>query len=337
MEQVFELVNVLLDRDRETKRRDLLIRTYKVIPLSSMAGILEFVPNTCPLRNWLDEATRRYKQPHEIDLSTAASKARATYGSWVKQRGHVPSMLIPAFRKLSPLVPAVMHHWFVEQHKLPIEWFKARLKYTRSAATTSIVGYSVGLGDRHTSNILIDNSTGELVHIDLGVAFGAGTILPVPERVPFRLTKNMVDGMGTSGTDGVFQRCSEETLRVLRKGKDVIMTILEVFRHDPLHSWAMSEYRAAKVQGQSNTGQEEASNDDLQNLIGNQHLGVNIALNVGSAEEQADRALGDVNSRLDPSLSVSATVSGLIAEARDVENLGSMYHGTSPLGSLQFG
>ena len=47
----------------------------------------------------------------------------------------------------------------------------------------------------------------------------------------------MVDGMGYSGTDGVFQRCAEETLRVLRERSDVIMTVLEVFKHDPLHSW----------------------------------------------------------------------------------------------------
>jgi ataxia telangiectasia mutated family protein len=61
--------------------------------------------------------------------------------------------------------------------------------------------------------------------------------LPIPERVPFRLTGDMVDGLGISGVQGVFQRCSEETLRVLRVGSDVIMTVLEVFKHDPLHSW----------------------------------------------------------------------------------------------------
>ena len=51
------------------------------------------------------------------------------------------------------------------------------------------------------------------------------------------MTRDMVDGMGYSGTQGVFQRCAEETLRVLRERSDVIMTVLEVFKHDPLHSW----------------------------------------------------------------------------------------------------
>lgn len=51
------------------------------------------------------------------------------------------------------------------------------------------------------------------------------------------MTADMVDGMGTCGTRGVFQRCAEETLRVLRDGSETIMTVLEVFKHDPLLRW----------------------------------------------------------------------------------------------------
>lgn len=95
------------------------------------------------------------------------------------------------------------------------------------------VGYILGLGDRHVQNILIDEQTAELVHIDLGkwkdkriyfsfcsfffffniylifilgVAFEQGKILPTPETVPFRLTRDIVDGMGITGVEGVFRR-----------------------------------------------------------------------------------------------------------------------------------
>jgi ataxia telangiectasia mutated family protein len=64
-----------------------------------------------------------------------------------------------------------MRHFFTEAHKLPTAWFDMRLNYQRSVATTSIVGHVLGLGDRHLSNILIHNMTGEVVHIDLGIAF----------------------------------------------------------------------------------------------------------------------------------------------------------------------
>lgn len=64
-----------------------------------------------------------------------------------------------------------------------------------------------------------------------------GRILPVPEVVPFRLTRDIVDGMGITKTEGVFRRCCEFTLEVLRNEAYNITTILDVLRYDPLYSW----------------------------------------------------------------------------------------------------
>lgn len=79
--------------------------------------------------------------------------------------------LLEVYHETRSQVKPVMRHYFTEKNKSPVTWFAMRLKYTRSVATTSIVGHILGLGDRHTSNILLDNSTGEVVHIDLGIAF----------------------------------------------------------------------------------------------------------------------------------------------------------------------
>lgn len=59
MEQVFDLVNVVLRRDRETRKRKLNIRGYNVIPLAAQAGVLEFVRNTTPLNDWIRPAHQR--------------------------------------------------------------------------------------------------------------------------------------------------------------------------------------------------------------------------------------------------------------------------------------
>lgn len=61
------------------------------------------------------------------------------------------------------------------------------------------------------------------------------------------MTADMVDGMGTTGTQGVFQRCAEETLRVLREDSEVILTVLEVFKYDPLHSWCVASFFPPRI------------------------------------------------------------------------------------------
>lgn len=66
-----------------------------------------------------------------------------------------------------------------------------------------------------------------------------GGDLTIPERVPFRLTNDMIDGLGSFGVDGVFKRCCEQTLRLLREKSYLILAVLEVFKHDPLQKWCV--------------------------------------------------------------------------------------------------
>lgn len=88
-----------------------------------------------------------------------------------KSRKTMMDSLRDKYLELRKQIRPVMRHYFTEKHKIPMSWFSMRLNYTRSVATTSIVGHILGLGDRHCSNILLDNVTGEVVHIDLGIAF----------------------------------------------------------------------------------------------------------------------------------------------------------------------
>lgn len=136
-------------------------------------------------------------------------------------------------------------------------WFERRLAYTNSVATTSMIGYIMGIGDRHVSNILIDKSTAELVHIDFGIAFEQGKCLPTPEQVPFRLTRDIVAPFGVSGVDGVFRKTCEKTMQVLRQNKTMIITTLEVLLHDPLYTWALSNKEAVRRQGVGTQTEDE--------------------------------------------------------------------------------
>ena len=99
------------------------------------------------------------------------TEASALLSSVRKEGGNQTSLLLKAFVDIQKRFKPVMRHFFTELHKAPTAWFAIRLNYARSVATTSIVGHVLGLGDRHTSNILMDNTSGEVVHIDLGIAF----------------------------------------------------------------------------------------------------------------------------------------------------------------------
>jgi serine/threonine-protein kinase ATR len=136
-----------------------------------------------------------------------------------------------------PSVPAIQHEWFIETFPEPTAWLASRLAYTRTSAVISMVGFILGLGDRHCENILLDSRTGDAIHVDFNCLFDKGKKLQVPERVPFRLTQNVVDGFGVTGVEGVYRIACELTMQLLRDNRECLMTVLEAFIHDPLVEW----------------------------------------------------------------------------------------------------
>jgi ataxia telangiectasia mutated family protein len=214
-----------------------------------------------------------------------------------------------------------MRYFFFERFPDPDVWFERRLAYTRSTAAMSILGYVIGLGDRHLHNILLDYVTGEVVHIDLGVCFEAGRVLPIPEVVPFRLTRDLVDGMGYTRTEGVYRRCCEFTLEALREERESIMTLLNVLRYDPLYSWTVSAAKAKRLQEADDVPDRAV---DEANMMEQQ------ASRKGDDEMgEAGRALAVVEKKLSKTLSKEATVSELIAQATDERNLALLFAGWS--------
>ncbi|KAI9227707.1 MAG: kinase-like domain-containing protein [Piptocephalis tieghemiana] len=251
MQQVFEAANTLL---RQTGGRGVggggngngngeviraRMRTYRVIPLSGMTGVIEWIGGTQPLGDILTLAHRRYR-PGDWD----AMKCRK-HLAMAHARTGIQGVegCRQAFREIQEHFQPVFGRWMLDRAGGAQEWVGARRQYVSSVATSSILGMILGLGDRHVQNILLDVSTAEVVHIDLGVAFENGLLLQTPERVPFRLTGDMVDGMGKGGgggkgkVSGAFRREAQVALGAFRRGKSVLMAILDVLCHDPLYQW----------------------------------------------------------------------------------------------------
>ncbi|KAL8710033.1 MAG: hypothetical protein Q9220_005304 [cf. Caloplaca sp. 1 TL-2023] len=317
MEQVFEQVSNLLRAQRATRQRNLGIRTYKVLPLTATSGIIEFVPNTIPLHDYLMPAHQSHF-PKDLKPSNCRKAIAEAQNLSADKR-------IKVYRSVCNQFHPVLRYFFQERFENPDDWFDRKLAYTRSTAAISILGHILGLGDRHGHNILLDEKTGEVVHIDLGIAFEQGRVLPVPEVVPFRLTRDLVDGMGITGTEGVFRRCCEFTLEALREESYSIMTILDVLRYDPLYNWSLSPLRLKKLQ----EAQTEApGRGDAMAEVKEEGGELGGGKKKGSEQEgEADRALMVVKKKLSKSLSVVATVNELVQVATDERNLALLFAG----------
>ena len=274
-------------------------------------------------------------------------------------------------------------YFFIEKFSDRIEeWYLARLRYARSVAVSSIVGHVLGIGDRHSSNILVHQKTAELVHIDFGIVFEQGRLLRTPETgkysvmrsrcvfircfvlamthrsasVPFRLTRNIVDGLGPTGVEGGFTKIAETTMRVLKYNSSALLTILTSLAADPLYMWTLSPVRArAKQLAKERLGDEEEDDDDESENA--ERMGQADAeptvdvLKEKHDKEKADDVMDDtkrnnqathiiakVHQKLQgyedgtsgEQQGVEGQIQLLINQARDIENLAVMYPGWAP-------
>jgi serine-protein kinase ATM len=160
-----------------------------------------------------------------------------------------------------------------------------------------------------------------------------GKVLPMPETVPFRLTRDLVDAMGATGTEGAFRQCCNTTMAVLRRNAPSLLTILEVCVHDPLHSWV----RAAVAQlDRAQGGDDDGDGDDEEDGAGERE-GRRRRRAVTAGGNDAQRALLRIRQKLqgyqDPGgdpMSIDGHVRYLISEATDPNNLCRIFSGWSP-------
>jgi serine/threonine-protein kinase ATR len=168
----------------------------------------------------------------------------------------------------------------------------------------SMVGTILGLGDRHGENVNLEEGSGGIFHVDFNCLFDKGLTFQKPERVPFRLTHNMVAAMGIYGYEGPFRKSSELTLSILRQQEETLVTILEAFVYDPTL--------------------------DLQKDKGKSKRDVGVRLQPQSVVDSIKRKVKGLLPNESIPLSVEGQVEELIKQAINPKNLAAMYIGWCP-------
>ncbi|XP_053551228.1 serine/threonine-protein kinase SMG1 isoform X2 [Bombina bombina] len=235
-------------------------RHYSVTPLGTRSGLIQWVDGATPLFGL-------YKRWQQREAALQVQKTQDSYQA-PQNQAMVPRPSELYYSKISPALKAVGLSLDVSRRDWPLnvmkavleelmestppnllakelwcscstpdEWWRVTQSYARSTAVMSMVGYIIGLGDRHLDNVLIDMTTGEVVHIDYNVCFEKGKSLRVPEKVPFRMTQNIETALGVTGVEGVFRLSCEQVLQIMRRGRETLLTLLEAFVYDPLVDW----------------------------------------------------------------------------------------------------
>ena len=191
-------------------------------------------------------------------------------------------------------------------------WLEKRTECTRSLAVMSMVGYILGLGDRHPSNVMLSRLTGKLIHIDFGDCFEVAQQRDkFPEKFPFRLTRMLVEAMEISGIEGNYRSVCTTTMNLIRANKESVQAVLEAFAYDPLINWRLTTPDHDTTTGGNNS-------------VGHNEKAVDVLKRVQCKLEGRD--FDDAKE-----YAVKEQVQKLILQATSHENLAQAYLGWCPL------
>ncbi|XP_076451616.1 serine/threonine-protein kinase mTOR-like isoform X2 [Babylonia areolata] len=337
--QLFGLVNSLLRNNADTFRRNLTITRFAAIPLSTNSGLIGWVPHCDTLHSLIRDYRERKKIllniEHRLMLRMAPDYDHLTLMQKVEVFEH--ALEHTHGDDLAKIL------WYKSPGSE--EWFDRRTNYTRSLAVMSMVGYVLGLGDRHPSNLMLDRLSGKIIHIDFGDCFEvAMTRDKFPEKIPFRLTRMLIHAMEATGLDGNYRMTCEKVMEVLRQNKESLMAVLEAFVYDPLLNWRLVEDKKKEKGKRSGSYGEsqEGGGDLVESLEGQSTEGhdlpadsVNIPTEV--MNKKAVNIINRVRDKLtgrdfgteDP-VDVQRQVELLIQQATSHENLCQCYIGWCP-------
>uniref|UniRef100_A0A8C8SCR5 Serine/threonine-protein kinase TOR n=1 Tax=Pelusios castaneus TaxID=367368 RepID=A0A8C8SCR5_9SAUR len=348
--QLFGLVNTLLANDPTSLRKNLSIQRYAVIPLSTNSGLIGWVPHCDTLhaliRDYREKKKILLNIEHRIMLRMAPDYDHLTLMQKVEVFEHAVNNT--AGDDLAKLL------WL----KSPSSevWFDRRTNYTRSLAVMSMVGYILGLGDRHPSNLMLDRLSGKILHIDFGDCFEvAMTREKFPEKIPFRLTRMLTNAMEVTGLDGNYRITCHTVMEVLREHKDSVMAVLEAFVYDPLLNWRLMDTNT-KGNKRSRTRTDSYSASQSVEMLDNVELGETAHKKTGTTvpesihsfigdglvkpealNKKAIQIINRVRDKLtgrdfshDETLDVPTQVELLIKQATSHENLCQCYIGWCP-------
>eukprot|EP00475_Leptophrys_vorax_P015621 TRINITY_DN21921_c0_g1_i2.p1 TRINITY_DN21921_c0_g1~~TRINITY_DN21921_c0_g1_i2.p1 ORF type:complete len:557 (+),score=146.21 TRINITY_DN21921_c0_g1_i2:155-1672(+) len=259
VEQLFEMMNQILGQDAICARRDLLLRTYQVVPMTHRVGIIEWVNNTAPLKGiLLDQATILGNLPSSKKRADIISDVVDEFSGWimskVKKRSSgiadVYSQMIQSaskkdtvtkFRELEERIrPDLLAKAVYSFSSSPESFLTVRSRCGSSLAVLCVCLYILGIGDRHLENYLIDLSDGRVIGIDFGMAFGNGIDLPVPELMPIRFTRQFQNLFNPLDTVPLLKQSMGHVLKALRENRLILLQVMQVFAKEPHLDWQSS-------------------------------------------------------------------------------------------------
>ena len=283
MNQFYIILNYMMSKFVETRRRHLRYHIPYVLPLNSRLRLVQtdtsvhtlddIYDESCSIRNVdIDQPILAWRQAlRQIHGSEMSNIAR------LKIYNDICTYQVPDY---------LLIRYITRQIESYDQLWALRKQFTTQLALSSYICYLLKIGDRQLHRISLWRNSGQLVQHELYPTYSAHGIIESNESVPFRLTRNLTQVMGSQLVDGLLVACIMCTNSAVMKYQEVIKNYLCLFIRDDLISWNQTNRFTLQSASTTIAAQQPAHGISTQIHDTNQTTQQLIATSVVSDETQ---------------------------------------------------
>ncbi|DBA02933.1 TPA: hypothetical protein N0F65_005960 [Lagenidium giganteum] len=287
MMQTYLLLNRLLVRHKETKKRNTIFHVPKIIPLTPRVRLLEDSRDLVTLGEIYEMDCKLYDKDPDFQVELYRERLSEAYAL------STPDSAEPEEECIQRAKAAIFNE-ICEQHVSETllakyihgvcrdsdAYFQFRGEFTKHLALSSFLSYALFVGDRPPHRVLFSRRTGRVVSTELRPGYASSGILESTSAMPFRLTRNLHNFITRPGVQGPFSIVMSAAAEALMSEEDILSNQLCLFFRDDLMSWHASKSRIAPTElgmGLNSAGGAGSHQRRLETQV-NQRVEANVAL-----------------------------------------------------------
>lgn len=245
--QLFKILNGILTRKKETRRRNINFTLPTAIPFSPHFRIIQDDPEYISMHSIYEEHCRRVGRSRDEPLDYATKKLRGSYDPKLPKQQDIFSIRMEILGAIqATIVPStILRDYFSRTYATFEMFWLFRKQFSYQFAGVTFMTFLMSIGNRYPHKYFINTSSG---------AIWTTEMLPLltprnppqfhnPEHIPFRLTPNIQTLMGPTALEGIFSVSVMVIAKCLTETAHELDQYISVFVREELISWHVQQQR----------------------------------------------------------------------------------------------
>ncbi|XP_046847243.1 transformation/transcription domain-associated protein-like isoform X2 [Xenia sp. Carnegie-2017] len=264
--QLLRILNLYLEKRKESSRRHLLFTVPRVVAVSPQMRLIQDSPSSISFKDIM----KKHYSTQDIDEDTAVAlyyEKLAAVQAKGEQSTH--QVLRDIFKEIqSTIAPEViLKEWAERTYRQAMDYWTFRKQFTAQLALLQFAEFTLHLSKLSPEmlQIIRDNGRLNVTYYKFEIDESKGE-LDANRPVPFRLTPNISGFISPVGIGGVLTSSMVAAARCLVDPKFSIDSILRAILRDEILSWHKKKYDSLMHSNVQSTS-EQLDNEDLINLV----------------------------------------------------------------------